>query len=664
MILQTTDHLALIYGDKTVFRHTEKAPFVTAVQMNLHYHSSHGIFSVKEKMIRRIPLSKYSINKAAKNLLEIIFSGGKIELTMTAQEGAAGLELKFFSESDCAFEFAFAADGEEAIFGGGEQFRQLNLKGEKVINFVSEHIKIWPIAQKTVLKFWPYREKKHCEISTYAPMSTFVSSKRYALRIDTDGYGIQDFTRADKTILRYQYCPSKILFTTGSSFKEIGQKLALDQKINHYLPDWAYDGMILGVQGGINRAIEKAEKMLNLGASICGVWCQDWSGRKITSAGKQVYWNWTVDEVNYGSLKEKIAYLKSRGVHFLAYINPYLVKDGPMYNHCKDKGYLIKDRKGAIYHIKSSTFDAGMMDLTNPEMVHYLKETIIKRNMLDLGIDGYMADFGEYLPVDSVLYKGDAKILHNQWPVLWAKINREAISEHERAEEIFFFTRSGYNGVQQYTTIMWNGDQHTDYSKDYGMPCVLPASFNLGFSGLTAVHSDIGGFISFASLARDEELFVRWAEMNTFSPLMRSHESIRPENNAQFDGAVAAQHMVRLSNIHKMLKPYIKRCMAEANEGIPVIRPDFYNASDYSAHRDLYSYLFGDDIFVAPVIEKGATSRRVYLPEGDWIGLFTGKKYKPGQHVVEAPLGKPAVFYRATSRDKDLFESITAEYGS
>ena len=225
--------------------------------------------------------------------------------------------------------------------------------------------------------------------------------------------------------------------------------------------------------------------------------------------------------------------LNERGVKFLAYINPYLVKDSRLYGFCKDRGYLITRQDGSIYHIKSTTFDAGMLDLTNPEAVRYIKDVLIKQNMLELGVSGWMADFGEYLPVDCVLHDGDPRELHNRWPVLWAKLNREAIEEAGRERDVFFFTRSGYAGIQSYAPAMWNGDQHTDTTKDYGMPCVMPASFSLGFSGVPLIHCDAGGFFSFGKLKRDGELFTRWMEMCAFSLLMRSHESIRPWANAQ-----------------------------------------------------------------------------------------------------------------------------------
>lgn len=73
---------------------------------------------------------------------------------------------------------------------------------------------------------------------------------------------------------------------------------------------------------------------------------------------------------------------------------------------------------------------------------------VIKRNMLGLGVEGWMADFGEYLPVDAVLYSGQrADLMHNLWPKLWAQLNHQAVAEMgDAGNDVVFFSRSGFSG--------------------------------------------------------------------------------------------------------------------------------------------------------------------------------------------------------------------------
>ncbi len=625
-------------------------PFVSAIKLEKTYNMRRG--SVKESVVELEHARLNNVERINGNTFRMYGDGHS--LTMEIEERGLGCELFFEGEEGWAYEFKIPAMAGEAVFGGGEQYRRTNLRGERVMNFVSEHITARTLFEKVILPDNRYREKEAESIGSYSPMPVFVTDRGRLFYFDTPSDGISKFG-INNYRMRFDSCPRSMMLLHADSYDTLMRALAEKNPPRMYLPDWCLDGMIIAVQGGTEKVVSKVRRMLDAGAKICAVWSQDWCGENRTVMGKQVWWNYEYDRELYHDLPEAIKELESMGVRFLAYVNPYLVKGSRLYNECAEKGLLIKGRDGSIVHMKSTTFDAGMLDLTDPEAVRFIKDVLIRQNMLDIGIKGWMADFGEYLPTDCVLHSGDPSELHNMWPVLWAKINREAVDEYGD-KDVMFFTRSGYIGEQKYAPVMWNGDQHTDLTKDYGMPCVMPASFSLGFSGVPLVHSDIGGFFSVARLKRNDELFIRWMEMNTFSPLMRSHESIRPWANSQFDAPAVLPHTVRLTGIHAALRPYIEQCLKKAEEGIPVMKPDFWNAVDYRQSRDEYSYFFGDDMYICPVIEKNAKERTVHLPEGSWTGFWDGQPYKGGSsYTVEAPPGRIPVFYRTESAFKELF---------
>ena len=625
-------------------------PFVSAIRHEKTYSTKRG--TVKESIVELEHARLNDIERTGGSTF--VMSGDGHSLKMEVKECELGCELFFEGEEGWAYEFRLPAIEGEAVFGGGEQYRQTNLRGERIMNFVSEHITARTLMEKVILPDHRYREKTAESIGSYSPMPVFVTDKGRLFYFDTASDGISKFGIHNYR-LEFDKCPRSLMLLHADDYGTLMRALAQKNPPRQYLPDWCLDGMMIAVQGGTDKVISKAFTMLDAGAKISAVWSQDWCGENRTVMGKQVWWNYEYDDRLYHHLPEAIRRLESRGVKFIAYLNPYLVKGSRLYKKCAEKGWLITNRDGSICHMKSTTFDAGMLDLTDPGAVRFIKDVLIKKNMLDIGIKGWMADFGEYLPTDCVLHDGDPAELHNMWPVLWAKINREAVEEYGD-RDVMFFTRSGYLGEQCYAPIMWNGDQHTDLTRDYGMPCVMPATFSLGFSGVPLVHSDIGGFFSIGKLKRNDELFIRWMEMNTFSPLMRSHESIRPWANSQFDAPAVRPHTVRLTNIHAALRPYIEHCIEQAAEGIPVMRPDFWNAVDYSASRDEYSYFFGDDMYVCPVIEKNVSERTVYLPDGNWTGFWDNKAYKGGKKIrVKAPLGRIPVFYRTESSFSELF---------
>ncbi len=641
----------LLQDDTELIRHSPELAFAAMIRLEKRYTSNRGTVRTEVVETQRIPLTRVEEFEGG-----AVFSAGDRSLRVTWSEIEGGAELRFAGEAGWTYQFRLPAEPDEAVFGGGEQYRQVNLRGERVVNFVSEHINASTILQKTFLPRSLYREKPHSRIGSYAPMPVFVTDRRRLILFETDRDGSSHFGSEDFKF-RFDGCPERLVLLRGRTYEDLARLLTKQIPNRQYIPDWCRDGMILGVQGGSKTVLEKANALLDAGARITGVWCQDWSGDIRTIMGKQVWWNWEVNEDLYPDLRGTIRKLNARGVRFLAYINPYLVKDGRLYIECKDKGWLITKQDGSVYHIKSTTFEAGMLDLTNPEAVRFTKDVLIKRNMLDLGISGWMADFGEYLPLDCVLHDGDPAVLHNRWPVLWAKLNREAVEE-SGAKDVFFFTRSGYLGIQEYAPVLWNGDQHTDLSRDYGMPCVMPASFSLGFSGVPMVHCDIGGFFSFDRMHRNDELFIRWMEMCTFSLLMRSHESIRPWANRQPDSPKVLPYTVRLTRLHAALKPYIDRCIDGAAAGVPALRPDFWTAGSYRDSRDEYSYFLGDDLFVCPVIHRKAETRRIWLPEGTWVNFWTGRIFRGGrEYLVRAPLGKLPVFYRSGSAFTDVFRA-------
>ncbi len=658
MIHSAMDHGAwrLLADGEAVVQHSAEQPFAEMIRLEKQYTANRGTVKTTVVEKERVPLTE-AVQEGEN---AVIFRGGGHALLVRYASCEGGVELSFEGEKGWTYSFRLPAYDGEAVFGGGEQYRKVNLRGERVVNFVSEHITAVTVMQKAFLPSLFYKEKAHSQIGSYSPMPVFVTDRGRLILFHTDFDGSSQFDD-DSYTFRFDGCPDALVLLRGENYETISRLLAGRIPNRQYIPDWCHDGMILGVQGGTQTVLNKTFAMLDAGAKVCGVWCQDWCGENRTMMGKQVWWNWEADEKLYPDLKNAIARLNERGVRFLAYINPYLVKDSRLYQYCAEKGYLITHTDGSIYHIKSTTFDAGMLDLTHPEAVRLIKDQLIKRNMLDLGITGWMADFGEYLPVDCVLHDGDPAELHNLWPVMWARVNREAIEEYG-GEDLMFFTRSGYLGIQQYAPIMWNGDQHTDYTRDYGMPCVMPASFSLGFSGAPMVHSDIGGFFSFGKLKRNDELFIRWMEMNAFSLLMRSHESLRPWSNTQFDAEKVRPHTVALTKVHAALKPYIAHCAELAGHGVPAMRPDFWEDVSFSASRDPYAYFLGEDLFVCPVIDKHKRTRTVTLPAGEWVHFWTEETY-PGktEHVIPAPLGRIPVFYRKGSPYEELFRQAAVQ---
>lgn len=406
------------------------------------------------------------------------------------------------------------------------------------------------------------------------------------------------------------------------------------------------------------------KKIRDAGVKVSGLWCEDWVGLRHTSFGARLFWDWQANEERYPDLHNKIKELENDDIRFLGYVNPYLCADGPLFSEADKAGYFAKDDYGQTALVDFGEFDCGVVDFTNPEAAEWFSDKVIGENMLDYGLSGWMADFGEYLPIDVKLANGvDAKLMHNAWPTLWAEVNARAVESRGKTGEALFFMRAGFTGVQAYCPLLWGGDQSVDFSRHDGLVTVISGALSSGILGNAYHHSDIGGYTSLFGNVRTAELMMRWAEMAAFTPVMRTHEGNRPLDNLQVDqDDNVLAHFARMTAIYVHLVPYLKVLSAEAAEaGLPVQRPLFLHYEDdlktYSL-QDLY--LYGSELLVAPVWQEAHEKRTLYLPKGDvWVHVWSGVSYVGGTQItVDAPLGQPAVFYRQGSSLTDLFEGL------
>lgn len=621
------------------------------------YKMSHGSFDIKERIEKRESVLIKDID-CAENSATLYLTIGRIDITING-------DIVKFTPSDFGdynrMWFSVPATKDEYVYGAGELFSDFNLRGKKANVWVAEHINAKQIAKKLVKQLIGVKNTTHKQAfsryETYYAQPTFLSSHKYFFHSDTTALCCFDFSQDVSHELRIDSI-APFYFGFGDDFESVLTNLTSIVGRQPVLPDWVHDGHILGIQGGTDALMQKVDAALDAGIKVNGAWIQDWEGRRVTAVGKQLYWNWEYDNDLYPDLPNTIKTLNAKGVKVLGYINPFLAVEKPLYKEASEKGYCVKDKEGKDYYVTITTFPAAMVDLTNPDAYKWLKD-VIKNNMIGIGLSGWMADFGEYLPTDCVLFSDeDAEQVHNTWPARWARLNREAVEESGKLGEIMFFTRAGYTDTPKYSTMMWNGDNHTDFSIDFGLPSVIPAMLSLTCCGFGLSHSDIGGYTSFFNLKRSEELYMRWCEMNAFSPLMRGHEGLNPDINAQHDASDKTLALdAKMTDWHVALKPYIKDAVQyNADKGVGVVRPLFFYYDEKRAYEECYEYLLGRDILVAPVIRPNKNNnsvpkRSVYLPNDEWIYLWNGREYAGGVYDIDAPIGEPPVFIRKLAQN-------------
>ncbi len=651
--------LDLLLDDRKVYSIDPYAPAPIQVGNGENtYSMSHGSFKIKEALSEKKFVKLTNIANSDESAL-ISTNFGDIQLDI---EQGRRIRVTFSGFADFnRLWITLPSEKEECLYGSGEVFSEFNLKGKHANVWVAEHINALQIGKKLIKQVVGIknttRKQAFKKYETYYAQPTFISSKKYFFHSLTTARAEFDFTKDNETVIKTDQIAG-FYIGFGESFEDLMNNLSCVLGRQPELPDWVFDGHILGIQGGTDTLLSKIKTAQDAGIPVNGAWIQDWEGRRVTAVGKQLCWNWEWDSELYPALDEKIKELGEKGIKVLGYINPFLAVEKPLYKEASEKGYTVKNKEGKDYYVTITTFPAAMIDLTNPDAWEWIKG-VIKKNMIEFGLGGWMADFGEYLPTDCVLYSGeDPELVHNTWPARWAQVNREAVEEAGKLGEIMFFTRAGYSATPKYSTMMWCGDNHTDFSIDFGLPSVIPAMLSLTCCGFGLSHSDVGGYTSFFNLKRSEELYMRWCEMNAFTPVMRGHEGLNPDLNAQHDASEKVlSHNAKYAQLHAKLKPYIKAAVKKnAEDGLAVIRPLFFHYDEKEAYEEAYEYLLGRDILVAPVLKQGAVTREVYLPEDEWVHLWSGKEYRGGHHLVSAPIGEIPVFIRKGAEVLELLK--------
>ena len=649
--------LIISYNGNILVNHSKERPFAVAGFGVERIESDRGNYDIKDSLLAKIPLINYEI--ADSNTITFSYSDYSLTVTFKEIDNRLVLEPQYTGTAKAnRYWINLYAEEDEYVYGCGEQLSYFNLRGRCFPIWTSE-----PGVgrdEKTMTTFLANKDSNSGGhyYNTYYPEPTFVSSRKYWCHADTFSYCEMDFENDDTHSLYFWELPERIVIEYGQSYLELMEKLTGFTGRLPELPEWLHDGMILGVQGGTSDMLSYVELAKENGVEVCGVWCQDWAGINKTSFGTRLYWQWQWNEKRYPDLKNVIEKLENDSIKFMAYICPFLLKDEKLYNEGKNSGFLALDKEGNVYNEDFGEFWCGIVDFTNPEAFEWYKG-VIKRNLIGLGIKGWMADFGEYLPPDCVLYNGkDPKQMHNEWPVLWARCNYEAVKESGKLSEIIYFMRAGGHGSQRYCLSMWAGDQSVNWETHNGIPSVIPAALSSGITGNPYTHSDIGGYTSLYGNIRTKELFERWCEMNVFSSYMRTHEGNRPKENFQFyDDVSTMKLMAKMTGIRRALKSYILDVVKEGSEkGYPVQRPLFFHyEDDKNSYIIQNQYLFGSDILAAPVIEPGQLKKEVYLPDDEWIHFWKGREYSGGEITVECPIGYPPVFYRKKSQYKKIF---------
>ncbi|KAK3892406.1 hypothetical protein Pcinc_003740 [Petrolisthes cinctipes] len=434
----TPDGFDVTFNGDKIFQHTPDDPVVWLGYGVANFSERHGNFQFKDDLQLKVPLQNFTV---------VVLEGDLIQLDLTTDDdptlsliltvawtGANRLDMNSSLQYSGSNDYnriwvRVWAEEEESVWGAGEQYTYLNLRGR--------HFPIWTSEQGVGRDGGVIANVTDIDgdaggeyYTTYYPQASFLSSRKYSMILKDKHYMVLNFTDTFRHEISIHTTSFTAMLLQADTLMKTVQSLTTLLGTQPVLPDWVVTGTTLGLQRGTDEMLLYYEAAKNAGANISSLWIQDWSGTIQTVIGHRVYWNWRWNQTYYPD-----------------------------------------------------------------EMIN---------NMIDLGLSGWMADFGEYTRLD--MYSKDTTTYdseerHNYLPVEWARCNRDALSVSGTLGELVPFMRSGGLGSSSQQLLAWAGDQNVNWAFGDGLPSTIVAALSLacewnGYNSLRhrRIHDTSSGY--------------------------------------------------------------------------------------------------------------------------------------------------------------------------
>ena len=544
------------------------------------------------------------------------------------------------------------------VYGMGERYDALNQKGRIVVNQVEE-------------KFCFQGDK------TYCPAPFFWTDTGFGLYAETDEVTAFHFGEDGMAVELPPDCGVALFAGTPAEIIRDYMGLFGPAKLP---PEWAFGPWISANRWNTQAKAEKQlQKLKEYGfpasVLVLEAWSDEatfyiWNGAKYTpvpdgrAPGRE---DFDFSGSPWPDPEGMIRALHGAGLRLVLWQVPVYKKQGadeePNRQNDLDRadaqarGLCVRNGDGTPYVIPEGHWFSGSMvpDFTNPDTVDswFAK----RRYLLDMGVDGFKTDGGEFICGDDIRFHDGStgRQGQNRYPQDYAQAYTRFLGEGR-----VLFSRAGYAG-QHATPIHWAGDQQ---SQNRELKSALTAGLSAALTGILFWGFDIGGF---AGPLPTLDLYRRATQLACFCPVMQWHSELdggqfrelmpgaegnnerSPWNMAEtYQAPEFLEEMRFWHRLRVNLQPYLwataQDCAAHSR---PMMRPLVYDwPNDPLAVSVDNEFLLGNSLLVAPLLEENAGSRVVYLPQGQWIGLFDQIWHEGGQKVTAGDNFRLPVFLR------------------
>lgn len=436
--------------------------------------------------------------------------------------------------------------------------------------------------------------------TTPAPMPFYLSSDLSGVGLDSTSYSVVDLSHDGRVDLTVWASRLRARIYDADTPRELLQAHTDDVGHMAAAPDWTTRGAVVGVRGGSARVRAAVRALRGSGAVLSAVLVRD-------AGDRTLYPDWDA----------LVAELRADGIRTLGSASTSVT--GTLLGYARLHGWLVPG--------------TDLVDLTDQRAFAWYAAALGARIRRD-GLSGVLAQGGDELPMTATLAHGDPSLEHNNWPTRWAQLTDTACRASGVPGCLVLQDTAGERTPGWAGGVFTQSEQVTDWSAQDGLASVLPAKLSAGLSGMTQVHSGVGGWSSptvplGGRLQRTDELLARWAELEVFGSLLRSEDGATPGSMPQvWDSPQRLAAFTRATRLYAATADYRRRAMDQASvTGLPVVRPFWVQDTNVRQAGADGEYFFGSSLLVVPVLHQGQREVRAVLPPGTWVELFTGRRY-------------------------------------
>jgi oligosaccharide 4-alpha-D-glucosyltransferase len=514
--------------------------------------------------------------------------------------------------------FNFALRQDEMIFGGGERALPLNRRGYR-FNLYNN-------------PWYGYGEGAD-NLNYSVPF--FTSNKGYGLFFDNPSKGFVDIGKENSDVFKVGFSSGElnVYVILGKDYREILESYHKLTGTQPLPPRWVF-GNLMSRFGYTSEAQAKdilarmQRENIPVDAIIFDLF---WFGDSIKGTLGNLEWK---NKNKWPDPGKMISDFNKKGVKTILVTEPFFVETSKNYE--ASKKYAAVDSSGRPYYLTDFYFGkGGLIDIFRKDSKDWFWNFYKKQ--MDIGVEAWWGDLGEPEKHPKNLYHnlsdlGQKRLfaadeVHNIYGHTWTKMLYEKYAKEYPNKRLFSLNRSGFAGSQRYGIFPWTGDVSRSWS---GLSAQLPVLLGMSMSGVPYVHSDAGGF---AGGDGDNELYVRWLQFAVFTPVFRPHGTALYEvepaaksfpSEAALIDTPWREYAKQAINLRYQFRPYNYTLAYKQHvNGKPLIAPLYYAFSnDTIASKIEDQFLWGEDIMVAPIINKSQSVRKYYLPEGNWLRLF------------------------------------------